>query len=262
VNVQPLILNFSHSFKNSQKRIFSKVGLKRNKIKRNNQKFLIMIASFFIALIQFFIVVTATTKSLTFQIPKNNFFLNKQTVTRGTPVIQASSSNNKVKLLFLLILMISKSFLFIALSCYPISFLKPFRFNQIVAKERDVSSSSSSDSLYTMVAYQYMSNKECAEVSEFASGVTYNQCYTAFDETGTNAIGSGKYTYLGEAQMYSHGSYAEYKSSDCSGEISYTEEMHYPKHCLTDDASSTSAKFTMNNSTDISSMLKNGVVFS
>jgi hypothetical protein len=129
------------------------------------------------------------------------------------------------------------------------------------SKAASVKSSDITGKRHSLVAYQFLNNKQCANTPEFASGLTFNQCFMGFDESG-NVLGSGFYKYGGEGESYTHGSYSEFKSTDCSGDASYHEDYHYPKQCITDDTQSSSALYTMTNTTDMSTVLKNGVLFS
>jgi hypothetical protein len=76
----------------------------------------------------------------------------------------------------------------------PVSFDKATTSKATAVKSSDITSKR-----HSLVGYQFLSNEQCANVAEFASGLTFNQCFVGYDEAG-NVLGSGLYKYGGEAK--------------------------------------------------------------
>jgi hypothetical protein len=112
----------------------------------------------------------------------------------------------------------------------------------------------------TFMVYQYDAG-QCAGDSHLVSGAPLGVCMTGYTDDG-KVVGSGIYTYIKEDATYTHTTYTEYSTGDCTGATTLSQENAYPKWCLAEDDQGTSARFSFIPGTDLSNYLKNGLLYS
>jgi len=117
-----------------------------------------------------------------------------------------------------------------------------------------------------IVVYNQYSTADCSGGPSMAAGFSYNTCWVNSSPDPNTGIvsGSGTYRLTSEVPHFmAYLDYHEYSSSDCSETATYTENYSAPEICFPiTDSTFAALKTVIVNTTDLSSALPGGILFS